>query len=1050
MRSDMEKRFSILDQPLLARITVNWELICWVIIIVVAMATRFWDLGSRAQHHDESMHSFYSWELYRGRGYIHNPLLHGPFVFHATALTYFLFGASDYTSRVAPAIFGLGIVIVPYFLRKWLGRYGSLAAAAMFAISPAFLYYSRFIRMDIFAAFFEILLFLAVIKYLDERRERYIYLAAAFLSLLFSTKEISYITTFIFGTFLVLLLAWEWLPRRKFPPDLASFDLVVIIGSLCAPLYFTALIIKLLGLWDALDYVNYGQHDLIALLLVTGIFAALGLAWNRRRWLVSAGIFWAIYILLHTSLLTNMGGLLTGPIGALGYWLVQQEVKRGGQPWFYYLILIPLYEFLPLLLGLMGMGYLSRRQARQATPPGGEETGTSSSAIFWIFLSYWFVTGLFIYSWAGEKMPWLVVHLTLPITLLAARFLGELLEQEDWGEFLRQRAYYLLVLVPTAGMVLLAFLSSSLGAARILAGGLPAPGFNLNELNTVTRLLITLILSGILIYIIYLVARRLRGHSLARTLLFAGIVVLLLFTVRFAWIANYIHGDIAEDMLIYTQTTPDVTMLMEEVEQLSQRLAGGKDMQVAFDEFTSWPLWWYLRDYPNKVFFGKEPVGQLDAPVVFVGLENEGAVRPYLTDYVRQQYRLRWWFPEDYRSLGECSAIKGLFKAETRQQALAFFLGRDPASYGTMGCKVIEYLRNPDNRQSAIDFLLYRELEEPLGSSDFAFYMRRDVAAQIWQSSAITVPYQVEAASEYTEAHRELQSLGTWGQSGIEEGQFSFPKDLALDSEGNVYVVDSQNNRIQKFDPEGNLLTAWGSFGQEPGQFSEPWGIAVDSEGFVYVADTWNHRIQRFTSDGELVTYWGVFQDTGGELAEPQGTLYGPRDIAIDHEGNLFVTDTGNKRVQKFDAEGNPLGEWGGAGSEVGQFLEPVGIAIDQEANIYVADTWNQRVQVFDEDFQFVRQWRVDGWVGESIVNKPYLALDGQGRVYVTDPEGYRVLVFSGEGELLSIFGKYGTDSASFDLPTGIALDEQGQVYVSDSNNHRVMKFAPLDLEAAE
>jgi uncharacterized protein (TIGR03663 family) len=151
----MEKRFSILDRPLLAKITLNWEVICWVTIVLVAIALRFWDLGSRAQHHDESMHSFYSWELYRGAGFIHNPLLHGPFLYHATAVIYFLFGASDYTSRVAAALFGVGIVIAPYFLRKWLGRYGALAAAGMFAISPGFLYFSRFIRMDIFVAAFE-------------------------------------------------------------------------------------------------------------------------------------------------------------------------------------------------------------------------------------------------------------------------------------------------------------------------------------------------------------------------------------------------------------------------------------------------------------------------------------------------------------------------------------------------------------------------------------------------------------------------------------------------------------------------------------------------------------------------------------------------------------------------------------------------------------------------------------------------------------------------------------------------------------------------------
>lgn len=1009
----MHNRFSILDKPLWSKITLNWELICWVTIIVVAIAIRFWDLGSRAQHHDESMHSFYSWELYRGRGFVHNPLLHGPLLYHANALIYFLFGASDYTSRVAPALFGVGIVIAPYFLRKWLGKRGALIAAAMFAISPGFVYFSRFIRMDIFAAGFEILMFIAIIKYLDQRKVSYLYLLAAALALAFSTKEIAFITTFIFGTFLAFLLVWEWLRNRKLPPDLASFDLVMLIGSLCAPLYFSPLLIRALGLWDPLDYVNYGQHDLLVLLLVTAAFALLGLWWNWRRWVISAGIFWAIYILLHTTLLTSMGGLLTGPIGALGYWLAQQGVKRGGQPWFYYLILIPLYDFLPLLLALLGMGYLSFTTVRKRRQDTEKRSPLPLSDIFWIFLAYWFLAAFPIYSWAGEKMPWLIVHLTLPIILLAARFIGDVLERTNWQELRQRGGFYLLILVPTASLILLGFLSASLGLISILSRGLPSAGFNLGELNTVMRWLITLLLSGVLIYLIFLIARRLSPSSVARMLLFTTALVLVLFTIRYTWIATFIHGDIAQDMLIYTQTTSDVTMVLEEIERLSERLAGGKEMSVAFDEFTSWPFWWYLRDYPNKVFFGKEPVGPLDAPVVLVGLDSESAVRPYLTDYTRQQYRLRWWFPEDYRAL-------------------------TPRT-------IWEYLRDPAMRQSAINFLLYRELEKPLGSSDFAFYLRKDVAAQIWESSAVPIADQVEVTTEYADAHRELTAITTWGEPGTLEGQFNFPKGIAVDSQGNVYVADSQNHRIQKFDSEGTFITAWGSPGEAPGQFSEPWGIAVGGDDNIYVADTWNHRIQKFTTDGEFITYWGVFQDTGAELLDPQGMFYGPRDIAIDAEGNLYVTDTGNKRIQKFDSEGNPLGQWGGGGDDPGQFLEPVGIAVDTQGSIYVADTWNQRIEVFDGDFQFLTQWRVEAWLGESIANKPYLALDGEGNVYTTDPEGYRVMVFDSTGELVRIFGKYGTDEASFDLPIGIALDQEGNVYVSDSNNHRIMKFAPIE-----
>lgn len=205
----MEEKRSLLDKPLRAPLTLNWEMALYGLILIVAIVSRFWDLGSRAQHHDESMHAFFSWNLAQGRGYSHNPLLHGPFQFHATAFVYFLFGASDYTSRVAPAIMGVALVLMPYFLRRRLGRYGALATSAMFAISPGFLYFSRFIREDIFAAFWEMFLFVAIIRYLDERRDLYLYLASAALALLFSTKEVAFITAFIFGTFLFGFMIWQ-------------------------------------------------------------------------------------------------------------------------------------------------------------------------------------------------------------------------------------------------------------------------------------------------------------------------------------------------------------------------------------------------------------------------------------------------------------------------------------------------------------------------------------------------------------------------------------------------------------------------------------------------------------------------------------------------------------------------------------------------------------------------------------------------------------------------------------------------------------------------
>ncbi len=992
----MDKNRSLLDKPLLARLTLNWEMALYSLILIVALVSRFWDLGSRAQHHDESMHAFYSWNLAQGRGFSHNPLLHGPFLFHATALVYFLFGTSDYTSRVAPAIMGVALVLMPYFLRKWLGRYGALATSAMFAISPGFLYFSRFIRHDIFAAFWEMLLFVAIIRYLEARGNLYLYLACAALALLFSTKEVAFITAFIFGTFLFGLMIWQlWQRKEQDPRGLASFDLVMVLGTLCLPL-ISALVIRFLG-WNPLDYTAAGvRRSGPVVLVILGVSVLVGLFWDKRRWPIAATVYYALFSLFHTTFLTNMLGIATGLVGSLGYWLEQQGVKRGGQPWYYYLILISLYEFLPFLLALLGGArYLLGFEKRMAKSE--EHPSFSAGSLFAPFLIYWTGMAFLIYSWAGEKMPWLILHLALPTILLAGYSLGEVTEGTDWHTLRERGGWRLALLLPIILLAAAVFISSS-----------PYVGFTtLAELNMAMRWLGALVILVVLAVWALFSARRLGLASAIKVVLCTMLVILAALTVRYAILASYIHGDIAKEMLIYTQTTPDVTMITREIESLSERLVGGKEMEVAFDDFTSWPFNWYLRDFPNRrpIGDGKGVSEPFQAPVVLVGLENEPQLRPYLVDYIRQQYRLRWWFPEAYR--------------------------------GVTWQRITSGLKDPDLRHSLWRFLLYRELENPLGSSDFAFYLRRDVTSRLWLSSAVPITPPTE---EYAEKRIEMAALEIWGGPEV----LSYPKDIAFDGEGNLYVVDSGNNRIQVFDSDGRLIDSWGEEGDGPGEFHEPWGLAIDSQGYIYVADTWNHRLQKFDPQGRYLDQWGGFADTGGGAEGMAGLFYGPRGIVVDGEGSLYVVDTGNKRIQKFDPRGGFLGQWGGDGTGPGEFKEPVGIAIDEEGKIYVTDTWNRRIQKFDRGFNFLAQWPVEGWASESVVNKPYLAADTAGNLYVTDPEGFRVMVFDDQGQLLAFFGQYGTDNSSFDLPTGIAVDREGYIYVADSGNHRIMKFGPL------
>jgi trimeric autotransporter adhesin len=142
--------------------------------------------------------------------------------------------------------------------------------------------------------------------------------------------------------------------------------------------------------------------------------------------------------------------------------------------------------------------------------------------------------------------------------------------------------------------------------------------------------------------------------------------------------------------------------------------------------------------------------------------------------------------------------------------------------------------------------------------------------------------------------HAETYKFVTkWGSSGSGVGQFSDPPNVAVDSSDNIYVLDCENHRIQKFNSTGGYITQWGSSGSGNGQFSNPYCVAVDSSGNVYVSDTYNSRIQKFNSTGGYITQWG-------SSGSGDGQFHYPYCVAVDSSGNVYVADNYNNRIQKF------------------------------------------------------------------------------------------------------------------------------------------------------
>lgn len=415
------------------------ELSLYLGLFLLAAALRFWDLGARAYHHDESLHAYYSWKVFAGQGYEHMPMMHGPFQFHFNALVFHLFGDSDYTARVLPAFFGSLAVLLPYLLRRQMGRGGSLLACLFLTISPSVLYFSRFARNDIYILFWDLILVICLWRYLEERKARYLYLSAASLSLSFATKEVTYINIAIFLIFLLIVSAKDLAGRAREKLALSRLAapgaLFILWGTLTLPqlaaavgLFQSKLGVVLVNADEAAGPVGapLGAGYVVAGIVVSSLLLASGLVgwrWKGRQWLIAAFIFYVIYFLLYTSFLSRMGGFASGIWASLGYWLVQHGVERGAQPWFYYLVLLPLYEFLPLIFALGGAVYHSWK-----------------GNLFSRFLIFWALASLILYSVAGEKMPWLILHIALPVILLGAKFAAELLE----GKIFRGRAIRIL------------------------------------------------------------------------------------------------------------------------------------------------------------------------------------------------------------------------------------------------------------------------------------------------------------------------------------------------------------------------------------------------------------------------------------------------------------------------------------------------------------------------------------------------------------------------------------------------------------------------------
>jgi tripartite motif-containing protein 71 len=268
---------------------------------------------------------------------------------------------------------------------------------------------------------------------------------------------------------------------------------------------------------------------------------------------------------------------------------------------------------------------------------------------------------------------------------------------------------------------------------------------------------------------------------------------------------------------------------------------------------------------------------------------------------------------------------------------------------------------------------------------------------------------------------------GEWGREGDDDGEFAYPHGIAVAPNGNVYVADVWNRRVQYFTSTGSFL------GILYNHFWQPQGVAVSPNGkYVYVADTGNSRICYFTPRGSLLGEWGRHGFHAGDFDWPD-------DVAVAPDGTVFVSDTGNGRVQYFTPTGSLLGAWR---PERSRNLR--GIFAVTRSLVYVANGDRHCVYRFKFDGT---SWQESYWgsfgSGDGEFN---IATDvgysaSPRRIFVADVWNHRVQYFTRLGSFLGKWGSRGTGPGEFDYPVGVAVGPNGYVYVTDEGNYRVQYF---------
>ncbi|MGH7739207.1 MAG: flippase activity-associated protein Agl23 [bacterium] len=700
---------------------VSWLQLAYIVLLLLTVFTRFDHLGNKPEHHDESMHAFYSFQLYQDGDYEYNPMMHGPFQFHGNALMYYLFGVSDATSRYLAASFGILTVVLAMMMGPFIGRTAAFLATLLIVASPSFMYFDRFCRCDAYVAGATFAMILFLFRYLKSRQPLDLWIAALGFTISFCTKESTFLTMAVMGTYLFIrLLPWfdvmvgilitaigmltqliipagspaalptlllflgvalayalyklyvEWKINLEKGPKSPIWDALMNLGferikfELIGFVAWWLLVLAVLNIQALQSIGNFGPFTLLLFATYIAFILRFGWLWVKNVAPALTGsltISLTIFTLLFTTFFTvgaddadfaaRMHHLVfdiyNGAFGGLIYWHGQQGVHRGDEPWYYYLIQLPANEMVSFFFSAVAIFYYGLFKRRNMP----------------LFLAYWYVGSLALFSWAGEKMPWLIVHPLLPSLLLTAYLIGDL-----WETQALKQAW--------------------------------------------------------------------RGARAAAFVIFA---VLLTYSIHSAVLLNFFHESDPVESLVYVQSGPDCKKVVDWIAKISYGETGGKDIGLTIEDKCSWPFAWYLRDYHKR---GHPPtITSADNPIILTATESDAQAYPILSKagYVNRKYKLRlWWVPSWFK--------KGYPSSDMNSDLFFDWLFRNFIPIEPERTDMVDWndLKN---------WILYRQVWSDMGSYNMRMWVRPDLA----QKYGFTATSRTDISTDYPLAQATSQPM---------------------------------------------------------------------------------------------------------------------------------------------------------------------------------------------------------------------------------------------------------------------------------------------------